>query len=464
MINYFSFYRPVFMLQLLIAEFLFTVRLRKRRLFWLRFCAGAAICLLFATFVPLSPNSFIELGLTFVVMFAVTLTVNIFIFDVPLSNLLLCLSAAYTVQHFAYCISNCAMLLTKLNANVYGVYTEEVIVTGALPLNHAFGYIISFTLYYLTYYLFYIFVGHRIRKNETFRHKSKPLFVLSILAILFSVFVNAFVVYRTVDGNLIIAINFYNALCCVFIVCTLFGMSNSIKTQNELSKMHDILRKAEDQYKINRDVIEKLNIKCHDMKQQIHTLGKSNTISKAASSEILSAIAAYDSQIDTGNKPLDVILTEKSAECAEKGIVLSCIADGSLLGFMKEVEIYSMFGNALDNAIAAVSTLDADKRYIGLKVTAVQGFVTIGIHNCYEGNVVLNADSLPRTTKTDDGEHGYGLKSIKYTVEKNGGNMSVETSDGLFCLNIIFKNEMRGGGVEHNLCRKTSIYAQHLYY
>lgn len=30
MINYFSFYRPVFMVQLLIAELLFTCRLKKR--------------------------------------------------------------------------------------------------------------------------------------------------------------------------------------------------------------------------------------------------------------------------------------------------------------------------------------------------------------------------------------------------------------------------------------------------
>ena len=66
MISYFSFYRPVFMAQLLIAEFLFTCRLKKRKLFWLRYAASCILCLLFALFVPLYPNSALELSLIFI--------------------------------------------------------------------------------------------------------------------------------------------------------------------------------------------------------------------------------------------------------------------------------------------------------------------------------------------------------------------------------------------------------------
>lgn len=441
MITYFSFYRPVFMAQLLIAEFLFTCRLKKRRLFWLRYLVAVVACMLFAVFVPMTPNTSMQLGLTFIAMFVVTFVVNIFVFDVSVLGLLLCLSVAYTVQHFAYCISNCVMLVSNLNANIYGVYTEQVILSGVLPVNQAFGYIFTFALYYLAYWLFYLFFGRRVEKNGLYKIKNPSLFALSIIAIVFSVFVNAFVVYGTVNGELIIAVNLYNAICCVFIVYVLFGMVSKIKTKTELSVMYDMLKKAEEQYKISRDVIDRINIKCHDMKQQIRSIGKTNAVNETAISEISEAIAEYDSYIETGNKPLDVILTEKSVECRKNDIILSCIADGALLGFMNEAEIYGMFGNALDNAIAAVMKLDKEKRCIGVNVGKVKEFVTVNIHNYFDGNLVLTQEGLPKTSKADVANHGYGLKSIKFVVEKYGGSMSFEAQNDLFNLNIIFPHE-----------------------
>lgn len=438
MISYFSFYRPVFMAQLLIAEFLFTCRLKKRKLFWLRYAASVAACLMFALFVPLYPSSAIGLSLTFIAMFSLTFVLDIFVFDVPIAELLMCLSAAYTVQHFAYCISNCLLLMTGLNANVYGVYTEEVIISGVLPMNQVFGYILTFTLYYLAYYLFYLFFGRRIGKNELISMKNPSLFVISIVAIVFSVLVNAFVVYGTVNGELIIAVNLYNAVCCMFIIFVLFGTVNKIKTNKELSVVKGILKKAEEQYRISQSTIETINIKCHDMKQQIRMIGKASAMNETAIAEISEAIAAYDCNIETGNKPLDVILTEKSGQCNKEGIVFSCMTDGALLSFMNEAEIYSLFGNAIDNAIAAVLPLPQDKRSIGVNVGRVKDFVTVNVHNYFDGELEFGTDGLPRTSKGDEVNHGYGLKSIRYIVNKYDGNMSVEASGNLFNLNIIF--------------------------
>ena len=443
MINYFSFYRPVFMVQLLIAELLFTCRLKKRGMFWLRYIAAVAVCMLFATFVPLYPKTSMQLGLIFIAMFLVTFVVNVFVFDVSIASLLMCLSVAYTVQHFAYCISNCLMLVTNLNANVYGVYNEQVILSGVLPINQAFGYIFTFTVYYLAYWLFYLFFGRRVEKGGLYQLKNPLLFVLSVTAIVFSVFVNAFVVYGTVNGDLIIVVNLYNAICCVFIVYVLFGTVSKIKTKTELSAVYDMLRKAEQQYKISSDVIDRINIKCHDMKQQIRTIGQTNAINETAISEMAEAIAAYDSYVETGNKPLDVILTEKSGECVKNGIVLSCVVDGALLRFMNEAEIYSMFGNALDNAISAVMKLDKDKRCIGVNVTKVKGFVTVNVHNYFDGEISYTADGLPKTSKNDTSDHGFGLKSIKYVAEKYDGSMSVETQGDIFNLNIIFPEKTK---------------------
>ena len=54
---------------------------------------------------------------------------------------------------------------------------------------------------------------------------------------------------------------------------------------------------------------------------------------------------------------LDVILTAKERACADRGITFTAVADGSLLSGMSSMDIASLFGNALDNAIEATSKL-----------------------------------------------------------------------------------------------------------
>lgn len=203
MISWFSFYKLLFMAQLLLAEFLCTCRLPRRSGFWLRYAVTVAVCLLFSVLIPGEPDGPVGLSLIFLLLFAFTFALNCFCFDVSVLSLLFCLSVAYVVQHFAYCLSNCMLLLTGLNTNVYGVYTEEVILH-TIPVNAVFGYIFSFVIYYFSYYLFYLFFARRIRKREEPRIRNIPLFFLSIIAILFSIFINAVVVYGTDNGDLII--------------------------------------------------------------------------------------------------------------------------------------------------------------------------------------------------------------------------------------------------------------------
>lgn len=60
-------------------------------------------------------------------------------------------------------------------------------------------------------------------------------------------------------------------------------------------------------------------------------------------------IRQYEAQNKTGNKVLDTVLTSKSLYCNKNGITFTCVADGTLLGFMDVMDICSIFGNALDN-------------------------------------------------------------------------------------------------------------------
>ena len=52
------------------------------------------------------------------------------------------------------------------------------------------------------------------------------------------------------------------------------------------------------------------------------------------------------------------------------------------------------------------------------------------------GEIDLGQD-LPATTKNDSRYHGYGLKSLRYTVQKYGGAVDISTQDHWFLLKIV---------------------------
>jgi sensor histidine kinase regulating citrate/malate metabolism len=147
-------------------------------------------------------------------------------------------------------------------------------------------------------------------------------------------------------------------------------------------------------------------------------------------------IGIYDSRIKTGNDTLDIILTERSLYCEKEGIRLSCIADGEKLGFMTTGDICSLFGNAVENAIEAVSKLDnPEDRIISFQVREKSGMLVITVDNYYSGTLRVE-NGLPKSTKGDDDNHGFGMKSIRLVAEKYGGEVSV-TVDDMFHLSVI---------------------------
>lgn len=46
-------------------------------------------------------------------------------------------------------------------------------------------------------------------------------------------------------------------------------------------------------------------------------------------------------------------------------------------------------------------------------------------------------DGLPVTDKADKAAHGFGVRSIRYLVEKYQGEVLMRAADGRFCLDIL---------------------------
>ena len=100
-------------------------------------------------------------------------------------------------------------------------------------------------------------------------------------------------------------------------------------------------------------------------------------------------------------------------------------------------DICTVIGNALDNAIESVLMVEnSEKRMIHLSLTQKNDFIFIQIRNYCEKEPVWKGKEL-LTTKKNKKNHGYGIKSIRYSIEKYGGNVTTAYKDNWFELCIL---------------------------
>ena len=212
-----------------------------------------------------------------------------------------------------------------------------------------------------------------------------------------------------------------------------------LRVRRELEAVQNVLQNQYVQYKQSRESIDLINYKYHDLKHQIAVLRSETDPEKR--NEFLNhmeeEIRQYEAQNKTGNKVLDTVLTSKSLYCAKHGITFTCVADGTLLDFMDVMDICSIFGNALDNAIECeLKIADKEKRLIHVTVSQQKHCLILRFENYYEGDLKVKEGRF-LTTKKEKELHGYGIKSIRYTVNKYDGAVSIDTKENWFDLKIL---------------------------
>ncbi len=281
-------------------------------------------------------------------------------------------------------------------------------------------------IYGVAYFAFYKFVTPRLKNSDSVHLRSTALLVLVIFVVLIDIIVSAIVAQYSAekfDKVYVILFNITNIMCCMLALYIQFSVALVRRLESDLAAVENLRKREAAQYELMKDNINRIDIKCHDLKHRIRSIGVNSSIDPEAVEEIEKLIVVYDSRVQTGNKALDVILTEKSLLCNDEGITLSCIADGAQLSFMTDGDIYSLFGNLVDNAIEAVMKLDRELRSVSLSVKSSSGLVHIGIYNRYEGDIKFE-NGLPVTTKNNTIDHGYGMKSVRMLAEILAGTVS----------------------------------------
>lgn len=131
----------------------------------------------------------------------------------------------------------------------------------------------------------------------------------------------------------------------------------------------------------------------------------------------------------TGNFVADAILNNKLSLAEEFDIELSfsgVIPDQGV----DHADLCTVIGNLIDNAIEGVERFPG-KRYVRVRAAVRNGFLTLTVINPVEKRVPIRNNRI-RTTKSDAGNHGIGLKNVAAAVKKYNGNMVLSCDDSQF--------------------------------
>ena len=185
----------------------------------------------------------------------------------------------------------------------------------------------------------------------------------------------------------------------------------------------------------NSDRIRRLY---HDMKNHLLCISSlcDNDDAKDYVKNLNLELDSVADTFNTGNKILDIILSEKKTICNEHNIEFKIYSDFSNTGFIDMLDICVIFGNALDNAIDACKKVESGKRIITINTMIKKGLCIINIKNSKVNKIFHNKNKII-TDKKDKFLHGIGLNNIKEAVNKYDGDMSTNFNDNEFIITIV---------------------------
>lgn len=146
-------------------------------------------------------------------------------------------------------------------------------------------------------------------------------------------------------------------------------------------------------------------------------------------------IKCYENYYETGNEFLNVILADKIGKAEKEQIQIECYADFSQGDFIEALDISTIFGNLLDNAIEAVRKIEVGEKYIFINVAVKGQLLVIVIKNSLRPSGGVNEQL--QTEKWNKTYHGYGLSNVKKSLKKYQGELKIHTAEKEFRVSVV---------------------------
>jgi len=147
--------------------------------------------------------------------------------------------------------------------------------------------------------------------------------------------------------------------------------------------------------------------------------------------ELDTDLNTVDTVVKTGNAMADAILNSKLSLAAQKEITVKAEANIPVSLTVSELDLCTVIGNLLDNAMDACMELPVSERLIRIYMEMKGNYLYISVLNTAGGK----KKNSYRTTKGEG--HGFGLARIDMIVKKYGGYITRASEDGAFSTEVL---------------------------
>ncbi len=350
---------------------------------------------------------------------------------------------------FILCYSFCyhsskevTLFLSMIALTVYRMAWNSIKLISTIPVGKdvewsngsvfqsAMSYLFYFCLTLVAYKLFQRFVKQPI----VFQFKMSVIFASILLCQMLLEF--TFQYFYRGENQVVFFLTALLYSIMNFVLLIMIAFLNMLRIEN--AGLENFIASKQKYYEISREGILSLRVKCHDLKHQIAMIRSAegeHQLNQYINS-LSDSIDEYNTVISTGNPDIDVVLTEKNIICSINKIRFSYMIDGTLFSFLSDMEIYSLFGNALDNAIESMTNVkQREKVFISLKANKREDRLVVVIENYYE-HIIEFQDGIPVTNKIEKNMHGFGLRSIRAIAREHEGEVIIQADNNIFKLVI----------------------------
>ncbi|MCL1917540.1 MAG: GHKL domain-containing protein [Peptococcaceae bacterium] len=218
-------------------------------------------------------------------------------------------------------------------------------------------------------------------------------------------------------------------------------------------KINSALHSREKEYYLSQcqlmqESLEKMKSSRHDMKIHLAAIKDYIVENKRAVeylNGLLGDIGESDIYSDTGNIAFDSIINFKLKSAKEDNIKPEVEVFVPSILDIEIVDIVTIIGNLLDNALDAVTRVE--EKIIKLTIKFSKGNLFIKMDNTFDGRVKYTEDKAgvekSISTLKDDNDHGYGLKNIRKSVEKYNGCVDIDHTDTIFSVGLLLYTDKR---------------------
>lgn len=309
---------------------------------------------------------------------------------------------------------------------------------------------LSMTFSKMIIIVFYYAVISRIWKPRTHSRFTATQYIVHAVIIIYSV-INLAVIIVVVSNEMAISfverlLLLVNMFCIVFadlffLYFTKFTEENGklklklnlLEQQSDLQ--YEYYAAQEDKYEESIKILHDVN-KHLKMIKEIYETDKINEAREYADEieRILKPLIIYEY---TNNPILNILLNDKKRSAALHNIDFQLDIGQVDLGFMEPIEITTLFGNLIDNAIEAAEDVLEKDRFIKMRLDSYNDFVVIQISNSSLGKCKWN-NGKPISNRGKN--HGIGVLNAENVVKRYDGSLLLKENKEVFCCNIIFNS------------------------